>query len=213
MKSRNLLTTPNLIASNYTITRLEDGKYLHRFTPQSTSTEYEFCANSTPVIEEGEQYNVGYTVDSNGRNIVEVSALSKASLVNPMFSFMTAQNNAQEIYAAERAKNEQRVKHSATDGYYWGKKYAWRMFGMAIPKNAFFQYLEEINHPSVPCTTSDPDLPYANEDSIAYKEEGLQDAVMNLIASSVSVSPSYYRSPLYSKKFSINGINAITDKK
>jgi hypothetical protein len=169
MKSRDLFTTPNLIASNYTITKLEDGKYLHRFTPQSTSTVYEFEANATPVIEEGERYNIGYTVDANGRNIVEVSTLSKASLVNPMFSFMAAQNLAQETYAAEKAKNEQRVSHSANDGYYWGKKYAWRMFGTAIPKNAFFEYLKEINHPSVPCTTSDPDLPYGNDDSIAYK--------------------------------------------
>jgi hypothetical protein len=212
MKSRDLFTTPNLIASNYTITKLEDGKYLHRFTPQSTPKVYEFEANATPVIEEGERYNIGYIVDANGRNIVEVSTLSKASLVNPMFSFMAAKNLAQETYAAEKAKNEQRVSYSADDAYYWGKKYAWRMFGTAIPKNAFFEYLKEINHPSVPCITSDPDLPYGNE-SIAYKEEGLQEAVMNLIASAVKVSSSYYQSPLYSKKFSIKGINAITDKK
>src|ERR1700733_12541810 len=140
MKSRDLFTTPNLIASNYTITKLEDGKYLHKFTPQSTATEYEFLANATPVIEVGERYNIGYTVDANGRNIVEISSLSKASLVNPMFSFMAAQSLAQETYAAEKAKNEQRVSHSAADGYYWGKKYAWRMFGTAIPKNAFFEY-------------------------------------------------------------------------
>lgn len=213
MKSRDLFTTPNLIASNYTVTKLEDGKYLHKFTPQSTSKEYEFTANKEPVIEEGERYNIGYTVDSNGRNIVEVSSLSKASLVNPIFSFMTAQSLAQETYVAEKAKNDHRVNHSAPDGYYWGKKYAWRMFGTVISKGAFFEYLKEINHASVTCITSDPDLPYGSDESIAYREEGLRDAVMNLISSAEKVSAAFYKSPLYSKKFSIRGINALTDKK
>jgi hypothetical protein len=213
MKSRDLFTTPDLIASNYTITKLEDGKYLHKFTPRSTSTVYEFEANATPVIEEGERYNVGYTVDSNGKNIVEVSSLSKTSLVDPIFSSMAAQSLAQETYAAEKAKNDQRVSHLATDGYYWGKKYAWRMFGTAISKSAFFSYLEEINHPSVPCTTSDPDLPYGNDESVAYKEDGLRDAVRKLIESAVKISPRFYKSQLYSKKFEIKGLNAITDKK
>lgn len=56
MKSRDLLTTHNLIASNYTITQIAPGKYLHTFTPATTSTVYEFEANAADVITEGEHY-------------------------------------------------------------------------------------------------------------------------------------------------------------
>jgi len=214
MKSRELFTTHDLIASNYTIVPISGGKCRHTFTPATTSTVYEFEANSSPVIVEGERYNIGFFVDSSGRNIVELAALSKVSDVSPMFSFIAAQQLAKEIRSAEKAKNDQRVSHSAKDGYYWGKKYAWRMFGMVIPKEAFYQYLEEIGHPSVPCITSNPDLPYAsNEASTAYKEKGLEEAVRNLISSAKKVSAAYYKSPLYSRKFSIRGLNAITDKK
>jgi hypothetical protein len=213
MKPRELSTIHDLIASNYTITQLPSGKYLHQFTPATTNTVYEFEANATPVITEGERYNIGYSVDSHGRNIIELSALSPTSPVNPILSFLTAQQIALGNHAAEKAKNDQRVKHSATDGYYWGKKYAWRMFGTVIAKEAFYQYLEEIGHPSVPCITRDPDLPYSNDPSTAYKEEGLEDAIRNLITSATKISGAYYKSPFYSKKFSIRGINAITDKK
>lgn len=213
MKARELFTIHDLIASNYTITKLTSGTYLHRFTPATTGTVYEFEANATPVITEGERYNIGYTVDSSGRNIIDVSALSLTSKVNPMFSFMAAQHIAGGNFATEKAKNDDRVTHKATDGYYWGKKYAWRMFGTVISNSAFHQYLEEIKHPFVPCITRDPDLPYSNDESIAYAENGLEDAVRNLIASAVKVSSAYFKSPLYSKKFSIKGINAITDKK
>lgn len=87
------------------------------------------------------------------------------------------------------------------------------MFGTVIAKGAFFEYLEEIGHPSVPCITSDPDLPYSNDASTAFKEEGLEEAIRNLVASAARVSPAYFKSPLYSKKFTIKGINALTDKK
>ena len=130
MKSRTLLTIHDLIASNYTITKLPSGKYLHQFTPATTSTIYEFEANETPVITTGERYNIGYTVDLSGRNVIDQSALSLTSQVNPMLSFLAAQHIAQGTLAAEKAKNDQRVTHSATDGYYWGKKYAWRMFNL-----------------------------------------------------------------------------------
>lgn len=213
MRSRELLTIHDLIASNYTITKLSSGKYLHQFTPATTATKYEFVANATPVIVEGERYNIGYTVDSAGHNIVDVSALSPTSQVNPKLSYLAAQQIARGNYAAEKAKNDQRVSHAATDGYYWGKKYAWRMFGTAIPKEAFFQYLQEIGHPSVPCNTCDPDLPYANEPSTAYAERGLEDAMRKLIASATKGSGAYFKSPLYSKRFTIKGINALTDKK
>ena len=167
---------------------------------------------SSQIIE-GERYNIGYTVDSASKNIVDLSALSPTSQVNPMFTFLAAQHVANGTYATEKAKNDQRVTHSATDGYYWGKKYAWRMFGTAIAKDAFYQYLDEIKHPSVPCITSDPDLPYGNDESIAYAENGLENAMKNLIASATRASSAYFKSPLYSRKFSIKGINALTDKK
>ena len=213
MKSRDLFTIHDLIASNYTITKLTSSTYKHQFTPATTSTVYEFEANVTPVIVEGERYNIGYTVDSSGRNIIDLSALSLTSQVNPMLSFLAAQHIANGNLSVEKAKNDQRVTHSATDGYYWGKKYAWRMFGTVIAKEAFFQYLEEIKHPSVPCITKDPDLPYSNDPSTAYAEKGLEDAMRNLITSAKKVTPAYFKSPLYSKKFTIKGLNALTDKK
>ena len=213
MKSRDLFTIHDLIASNYTITKLASGNYLHKFTPATTATVYEFEANATPVVVEGERYNIGYTVDAKGRNIIDLSALSLTSQVNPMLSFLAAQQVAKGNYACEKAKNDQRVTHSAKDGYYWGKKYAWRMFGTVIAKEAFFQYLDEIGHPSVPCITRDPDLPYSNDQSTAYKEDGLEEAMRNLIVSATKASAAYFKSPLYSKKFTIKGINAITDKK
>jgi len=213
LKSRELFTIHDLIASNYTITKLASGKYLHQFTPATTTTIYEFEANATPVVTEGERYNIGYTVDAAGRNIIDLSALSPTSQVNPMLSFLAAQHIAGGNRVIEKAKNDQRVSHSATGGYYWGKKYAWRMFGTVVAKGAFFEYLNEIGHPSVPCLTRDPDLPYSNDKSTAYAERGLEDAMRNLIASAVKTSAAYFKSPLYSKKFTIKGINALTDKK
>jgi hypothetical protein len=213
MKSRELFTIHDLIASNYQIKKLTNGKYLHQFTPATTGTLYQFEANATPVITEGERYNIGYRVDVRGKNIIDLSALSPTSQVNPMLSFLAAQHIAYGNKAIEKAKNDQRVNHSAIDGYYWGKKYAWRMFGTAIPKSAFFQYLDEIEHPSIPCITRDPDWPQSNDESTAYAEHGLEEAIKNLIGSATKVSAAYFKSPLYSKKFTINGINALTDKK
>lgn len=213
MKSRELYTIHDLIASNYKISPLANGKFLHQFTPKTTNTVYEFEANSARIIEEGERYNIGYRVDKKGRNIIEQTALSKTSEVNPFFSYAFAQQIAHENRHAEKTKNDQRVTHKAKDGYYWGKKYAWRMFGTVISKDAFFKYLEEINHPSVPCNTNNPDIHFQGEPSTAYKEEGLEEAMRKLIASAKKVSPAYYKSPLYSKKLSIRGVKAITDKK
>lgn len=213
MKSRELFTIHDLIASNYTISKLASGKYRHQFTPATTATLYEFEANVTPVIKEGERYNIGYTVDAAGRNIVDLSALSPTAQVNPMLTFLAAQHVARGTYATEKAKNDQRVTHAATNDYYWGKKYAWRMFGTSIAKDAFYQYLDEIGHQSVPCISRDPDRPYGNDESIAYAEHGLEDAMKNLIASAVRTSAAYFKSPLYSRRFEIKGINALTDKK
>ncbi|MBU2969820.1 hypothetical protein KO527_10725 [Pseudoalteromonas sp. C2R02] len=213
MKSRELRTIHDLIATNYRLTPCGDGKFLHEFTPSTTKTVYQFEGNGVELIEEGQRYNIGYFIDSNGDNIIEPSALSKTVEVNPMFSFAYAQQLAKENHVIEKDKNDTRVTHSATDGYYWGKKYAWRMFGTVISDNAFFKYLKEIGHPKISCITNNPDLQYSSDPSTAYKEEGLEEAVRNLISTAEKVSPAYFKSPLYSKKFSIRGIKAISDKK
>ena len=212
LKSRNLYTIHDLIISNYTITAIGNGKFKHSFTPKTTNTVYEFEGNNSPIVEEGERYNIGYNV-VNGKNIIEQSALSKTTEVNPIFSFMYAQQLANENKILEKDKNETRVSYNTNNGYYWGKKYAWRMFGSVISKAAFYKYMDESNHPSIPCIINNPDLPYKNEESIAYKEEGLEEKIRNLISTAVLSGQVYYKSPLYSKRFSIRGIKAITDKK
>lgn len=213
MKSRDLITKHDVIASNYKISPLKGGKYLHTFTPATTTTIYQFEANSSPIVTNGERYNIAYSVDEFGNNIVDISTMSKTSQVDPIISYMAAKQAALEIHSIEKAKNDQRVKHFASDGYYWGKKYAWRRFGLAISSPAFHSYLEEIKHPSIPCKTQNPDLPYQNEDSIAYRENGLEETIEKLISTAKRVGGPYFKSPLYSKKFQIKGINALTDKK
>jgi len=213
MKSAELHTIHDVIVTGYTVTSLPNGRALHRFHPATTSTIYEFEANNVPILTEGEHYNIGFTVTPDGRNVIEPSALSPTSKVNPTLSYMFAQKLAEEKYDEERAKNDKRVIHNATDGdYYWGKKYAWRMFGACIARDAFDSYLEEIGHPSTPCITRDPDKPFSNEESIAYAETGLADAVDELISTAVKVGR-YYQSPRYSRQFTIKGISAITFKK
>jgi hypothetical protein len=213
MKSNELHTIHDVIVTDYTITKLPGGTARHQFRPSTTSTIYEFEANAVPVVKEGGRYNIGFTVTPDGRNVIDHSALSPSGLVNPMFSYIAAQQIASEKYDEEHEKNDRRVSHAATEDYYWGKKYAWRIFGACIAKEAFFSYLEEIHHPSVPCITQDSDYPASNTQSIAYAETGLEEAVKRLIASATKVTGAYYKSPLYSKKFAIKGINALTHKK
>ena len=62
MKSRELQTTPILIVTGYKISPHADGKFLHTFTPETTNTIYQFIANREPLLEEGQRYNIGYTV-------------------------------------------------------------------------------------------------------------------------------------------------------
>lgn len=214
MKPKELHTIHDVIVTDYTITPIPGatGLYLHRFRPATTQTWYEFEANQVAVVKEGDRYNIGFTLASGGKRIIERSALSPSGMVSPMFSYMAAQEIAKQQYAEEREKNDRRVSHGATDDYYWGKKYAWRMFGACIAQDAFYAYLEEIGHTAVLCVTSDPDYPSSNTQSTAYAETGLEDAVKNLITSATKVG-AYYKSPLYSRKFTIKGINAITHKK
>lgn len=102
----------------------------------------------------------------------------------------------------EKAKNDERVIHDAVDGYYWGKKYAWRVFGMMLNKQQFSQFLAEINHPYVACLVKDtrPGQNRMNE-SIAYLEDGLRETMENLVKSSQRITFSKYTSPMYSKQF------------
>ncbi|WCM86805.1 hypothetical protein [Acidovorax sp. NCPPB 3576] len=213
MKPRDLHTIHNLIVTNYTIVQQPSGSYLHKFTPATTATVYQFEGASTPRVVDGKHYNIGFRPDRNGLNIVDTAFISEISEVDPAISHAVAQKVSAENYAIEKVNNDRRVTPKGkVTGYYWGKKYAWRVFGLAISQNAFDEYLKEIGHPTVPCTTYEPDKPFGNTQSIAYAEEGLEGAMKNLITLATKKG-SYYTSPLYSKKFAIKGINAITDKK
>jgi hypothetical protein len=207
MKSRMLETTAIVVVTNYEVMPYEGGKYLHRFTPESTSTRYQFVANQEPILEEGERYSFGYIVEDRV-NWVDISAISKAEDVNPDASFYLARLHGTEIRSVELAKSNERVRHEAADGQYLGRKYAWRIHGMAVPREVFDMYLEHIGHPSVRCHTE-------GTESIAYKEEGLADAVENLRASLVKLNNNRFRSPLIPAKkwFMVKGLSAITDKK
>lgn len=207
MKSRELFTTPVLIVTNYTVVPHIGGKFLHSFTPETTSTVYQFIANQEPILEQGQRYNIGYNVE-DGRNWVDVSATAKADDVDQYKSYYVSRLLGEELRAVETQKSDERVVHNATDGHYLGKKYAWRIYGMAIARDTFEAYLEDISHPSVPCLTED-------SPSIAYKEAGLEDAINGLIQSSTRVGGNRFSSPLLPSKkwFQIKGLSAITDKK
>lgn len=207
MKSRELFTTPVLIVTNYRITSHLGGKFLHSFTPENTSTIYQFIANQEPVLEEGQRYNIGFSVE-NGVNWVDVSATAKADDVDQYKSHYVARLLGEEKRPIEMQKSNERVQHSATDGYYLGKKYAWRIYGMAVARDTFDAYLEEIKHPSVPWLTE-------GSSSTAYKDDGLSEAMDALIQTSTRVGGNRFSSPLLPSKkwFQIKGIPAITDKK
>lgn len=209
MKSRELHTTPVLIVSNYSITPDSSGKYLHTFTPGSTPTIYQFIANQEPILRQGERYNIGYEV-INGINWVDISACAEADVINPSVSHYVARQLGEQHRDIETEKSDSRVVHSATDGHYLGKKYAWRIYGMAIARDTFDDYMKEINHPSVSCVTD-------GSPSVAYKNVGIEVAMDSLINSCVKVgnSGNRFSSPLLPLKkwFQVKGLSAITDKK
>ena len=207
MKSRELLTTPVLIVTNYSVVPHASGKFLHSFTPETTNTVYQFIANQEPVLESGQRYNIGYTVDS-GANWVDVAATARADAVDRDTSFYVAKMLGEEARAVETQKSDERVVHQAKDGRYLGKKYAWRIYGMAIAREAFDTYLSDIKHPAVPCFTE-------GSSSIAYKEAGLAAAIDALRASAIRINANRFRSPLMPSKdwFQVKGLSAITDKK
>jgi hypothetical protein len=207
MKSRELHTTPVVIVSNYRISPHPSGKFLHTFTPESTSTPYQFMANEEPILKEGERYNFGYIVE-HGVNWADTSAIAKAENVDPNSSFHVARLLGEEIREVETRKSDERVVHKASDGRYLGKKYAWRIYGMAVPRDVFDSYLEHISHPSVPCLTE-------GTKSVAYKEDGLATAADALRTSLVRVTNNRFKSHLVPSKrwFQVKGISALTDKK
>ncbi len=212
MKSRELNTIHDLIVTDYTITKIAPSRYRHSFHPETTSTIYEFEANASPVLEDGRRYNIGFSVDQSGKHIVDRSSISPTDLVDPQQSYAAAKKFSKGIDITNRRNNDTRVTHGRVKGYYWGKKYAWRRYGLVIGRNAFDQYLEEIGHPSVTCQTQDPDTGFSSV-STAYADVGLQTAIDELIRTAVTVDSRYFKSPLYRKKFSIRGLSAITDKK
>lgn len=209
MKSAKLLTTPILIVTNYTITPDNSGKFLHKFTPENTTTVYQFLGNKEPILEKGERYNIGYEVIS-GINWVDVSAIAKADEVNPTVSHYLARSLGEQIRRAETGKSDARVTHNARDGHYLGKKYAWRIYGMAVARDTFDDYLDAINHPKVQCYTD-------GSPSVAYKDIGIDIAMDSLIKSCAKVGKSGNRfsSPLLPNKkwFQVKGLTAITPKK
>ena len=84
-------------------------------------------------------------------------------------------------------------------------------------REVFENYLIDcIKHPRVDCKIETEGYPQG-DDSFAFKEDGLEDAIETLIASAVMVNKGpYFKSPLYyanSKRFTIKGVPAITDKK
>jgi len=214
MKSRNLYTIHDVIVRGYTVTELPNGKFLHQFTPATTGTLYQFETNSSAAeLVNGDRYNIGFITDREGRNIIEPSALGKADSVNKLLSYSAAKHFSLDKLAENQGKNDDRVKHRATDGYYWGRKYAWRRFGLVMAKGAFYKYMEEIAHPFVVCKTINGDIGiHSNEESIAYKEDGLEEAMDALIDTAEKVGR-YFKSPLYSGRFQIIPVNAISDKK
>ncbi len=213
MKSRDLKTIYDVIVTEYKMEHIGEGRFLHSFKPKTTNTLYQFEANGVAEMEEGERYNIGFREDKDGRKIVDLSCISKSDSVNPMLSYMYAKEFSKARHTVNKQKNDERVTHEATDGYYWGKKYAWREFGLVISKGAFYAYLEQIGHPKVPCITANPDMAFSNDPSTAYKEEGLDEAMELLITTAEKKTKALYKSPHYSKRFSIRGVEAITDKK
>lgn len=207
MKSRELHTTPVLIVSNYNISPDPGGKFLHSFTPETTSTVYQFIANQERVLEEGARYNIGYNVEGSV-NWVDISATAKADDVDPQKSYYVACILGEEARKTETKKSNERVTNVPTDGPYLGKKYAWRIYGMALARDTFDAYLEDIKHPSASCLTD-------GNPSTAYKEAGLKAAMDALFQSVSRLDSNRFSSPLLSSKkwFQIKGISAITDKK
>jgi hypothetical protein len=209
MKPREILTAPIVIVSNYKITVGETGEYLHQFTPKSTSTQYMFFGPKEPLLINGERYNIGYRRTHN-QNIVDMSFTCIASEVNPKYSHLYAKEEGGKIAFAEISKSDCRVAHDADDGHYLGRKYAWRIYGMALSRKTFDDYLGYIKHPRVSCFTD-------GSRSFAYLNDGIDTAIDYFIDSCerVGKSSNRFKSKLFpiKKWFNVKAVNAITDRK
>ena len=212
MKPRSLNTTARVIVTDYTMTHITAGLYLYSFHPATTKTCYQFFAGSEPRLEEGKTYNVGYHCVNDTR-WVDPEFIAPAESVDPIASHRVARALGEQRRAEETRKSNQRISHTATDGDYLGAKYAWRIYGMAIPRKLFYLYLQAINHPWIECTIQKPDS--IETRSIAYKDEGLDIAMDNLIRSLIRIVGDRFCSPkiLSRQWFIVKGIEAITDKK
>ncbi len=210
MKKRDLHSVYDVKIRNYKIEQSGDS-FLHSFTPATTETIYQFQGDSAPVLIEGEHYNVAFTPTTEGRNIVDPSVLSLASVVNPMMSYLAAKKLASEKFAEEKEKNDTRVRHDGTGDYFWAKKQAWRLFGAFMSEGPFIRYLDEIGHVSVPCIMISDD--HSPSWSTAYAESGLEEAAFRLVSTAQRATSVLYTSTVYTKTFAIKGIPAISHKK
>ncbi|BBD09352.1 hypothetical protein [Desulfovibrio ferrophilus] len=217
MRPRELHNCPGLIASNYKVSRVSAGSFQHEFTPKTTGTIYVvYTSSSAPVVVVGHSYNVGYVPQDNGKRLVDQNDIVEITDVDQLERVTLFEASLAEmgkIFDREKYKNDDRVKPHVHGGeYYWGKKYAWRVFGLLLGKGAFHAYLKEVGHPHIDCVVDNPDDRYPAGPSFAYLENGLEDAIRSLIVTAVKEGQ-YYKSPLYSKRFTIKPLGSLSDKK
>ena len=210
MKSRNLDTKQVVVVTNYTIKPAgTSGKWLHAFTPLSTPTVYQFEANSEPLLTEGDRYSIGFEV-KGGVRWVDRSAIARADDVDKTKSHAHARALGEELREEETRKSRTRVvvQSPRPGATYLGTKYAWRIFGMAVARDTFEDYLRAVAHPAAACETD-------GNPSHAYEVNNLSIRMDELIQSAVRVSGNRFRSNLLPDRewFVIKGLKAITDKK
>lgn len=152
----------------------------------------------------------GYSVTTHIYDVLRatIPSIVKADLVTPTDSQYVARMLGEFMRKKETDKSERRVIHLAKDGRYLGKKYAWRIYGMALSKKVFSEYLDAIGYPSVPCTT-------LGTQSVAYKEAGLVDAMDKFIDSCTRKGKKRFKSIYLPNKgaFVVRAIKTIMDDK
>lgn len=217
MKSRELKTIHDLIVTNYKVVPVTATNFRHSFTPLTTETEYVYYGNSEPILKDGDRCTIGFNVNANNEKVIDTSALSKVENTDKNMSFLYATHLSKQKHNENKSKNDNRVTpHLVKGKYYWGKKYAWREFGLFISQDAFHNYMDNIQQVKIKCTTIADGYPLG-QPSFAYLEDGIAHAMKELVDSAEMVKNGpYFRSPLYmggKKKFQIRGTQAITDKK
>lgn len=209
MKSRELKTVPLLVVADYKIIKQSSGKYLHSFHPASTDTLYQFEGAEGPILKNGRRYNISY-FENGEKNWVDVSSIADAADVDPQESFLVSRTFGEKLREVETSKSRTRVTVKGGDpgNAYLGKKYAWRIYGMALARDTFDDLLAVIGHPTVACMTD-------GAPSIAYAESGIHDAMKRLFDSLIPKGGNRFSSPILPKRawFQVKGVTAITDKK